>query len=338
MIFIAYLDEYKIIDMNKIIEDGFNIFINLSSNMGEITNEFINKNKNKLWFTKTQLNDDNSGYNYIEHFKIILFPENNKTIIINDFEGIITRHIRLYKQMIEAKRRYGLIINGRLTCYEENLIPVIFNYLNKNKDEWIDVHINLNENKDKLKEYLNYPYINLPFIKTIDCNKYDTNDYYINFPNNKCQNPHTLMSSFYTLMKAFVQLNYYKIRNKINYDLIIKYRPDIITNELPDLKTFLFLKNRSNEIYTPFTAIFGFNYKSNDQIAIGNYDSMSVYCSIYPYIDNYLKDEKFGIYHPETLLANHLFVFDIKINLFDFNYSLNPNRNNLRLIDNNKAI
>ena len=65
---------------------------------------------------------------------------------------------------------------------------------------------------------------------------------------------------------------------------------------------------------------------------------MSVYCSIYPYIDNYLKDEKFGIYHPETLLANHLFVFDIKINLFDFNYSLNPNRNNLRLIDNNKAI
>ena len=330
MILIAYLDNYTEENINYLLENNYNIFINFSHNINNL--KIDDKYKNKLWFSKSQYNEPNC--NYIEYYDMCFFPEQDKNIIINNYNGIITRHIQLYEQMFNATRRYGLIINGRLKCYEENFIPVILIYLNENKDDWIDVHINLNEEKEELSKYLIESNINYPFIKTINCNKYNTDKYYLNFPNNKCENPSTLMSSYYTLMKGFSQLNYYRIVNKIEYDLIIKYRPDIIIDRLPDFKKFMFLKNCSNEIYTPHSNMWGYNgYKMNDQIGIGNFESMNIYCSIYSYIDNYLNNKEFGLYHPETLLANHLKVFNINVRIFDFNYSLNPKRNNLRLVD-----
>jgi hypothetical protein len=329
MIIIAYLDNKNI---EKVIKDGYDVYIDLSKgNIEYLTEEFIERYKNKLWFSNKYINRIN--LNYIENYKIVIFPEKDKSIIINNYDGMITRYYDLYQQKMKAKIRYGILICGRLRCYEENLVPQILNYLSMNKNEWIDIHINLNEEKEKLEEYLNKPYINLPIIATIDCNKYETRRYYLEYynynSNIKCLNPLTLMPSYYTLMKAYSQLNFYKIKNKINYDLIIKYRPDIVSNQIINFNNYLFIRNEKNKVYIPNIYIFGINeYKSNDQIAIGNEETMEKYCMVYPYIDTYLSKNNLELYHPETILGYHLNTFNIKIEKFNYNYVLNIRRHN----------
>ena len=50
---------------------------------------------------------------------------------------------------------------------------------------------------------------------------------------------------------------------------------------------------------------------------------MSIYFSIYSYINTYIKKIKFNI---ETIVIYHLFIHNININDFDFNYTLNAER------------
>lgn len=335
MIYISYKgninnDENNEISKDKIINainNNFDVYIEINNDF-IYDEEFINKYKSNLWFDKNNINlGDN--YNYINEKKFCFLPENDKKIITRNYDGIISNYIYYYRQSISAIYRYGILISGRIKCYDENLIPNVIKYLNENSNEWIDIHININDNKYNLEKYLNMKYMKYPFIATLNCLNYETNQYYIDIYNNNnsiCNNPRTLMSSYYTLMKAFTQLNYYKNENKINYDLILKYRSDIVYNKLPDLNNYLYLKYENNKIITPSNYIHGNHiYIINDQIAIGNYNSMLIYCNIYPNIDIYLLNKI--EYHPETLLAYHLYKNNIKIEYFNYNdYYLNPNR------------
>lgn len=319
MLFIAYFGNLK--DINN----GFDIFIRMTS---DITDEFINNYKNKLWFSiqdKEQLNNY-TDIKYIENFNICLLPENNKDLILNKYDGICSKYISYYKQMFNAKKRYALIINGRLKCYEIKLIPDIIKFLEENEDSWIDIHINLNEKKENLNNYLNLPYIDYPFIATIDCNEYITNEYMQNHPTRlKHLLHHIYISSmFYTTMKAFYQLKWFSKNNNIKYDLIIKYRSDIIeNNKLPDLSNI-----EDNILYMPLCQRYvevNFLEPVNDQVAIGTYDIMKKYCMVYPNIDIYLKNNDM-LYHPETILSYHLKYNNIIIKPLNFHYILGPRR------------
>jgi hypothetical protein len=333
MIYISYFgniynDENNEISKEKIINainNNFDVYIEIN-NKFLYDEDFINKYKSNLWFNKDNINlGDN--YNYINGKKFTFLPENDKKIIIRNYEGIISNYIHYYRQSLSAINRYGMLIAGRIKCYDENLIENILKYLNENPNEWIDIHININDNKYNLENYLNMRYMKYPFIATLNSLNYEINQYYIDIYNKKktINNPMTLMSSFYTLMKAFCQLNYYKNENKINYDLIIKYRSDIVCNKIPDLNKYLYLKKEDKKIITPSNYRYGEEYIANDQIGIGNYNSMSIYCNVYPYIDIY---EYNNIsFHPETLLAFHLYKNNIEIDFFDYNdYYLNLNR------------
>lgn len=63
----------------------------------------------------------------------------------------------------------------------------------------------------------------------------------------------------------------------------------------------------------------------NDQIAIGDMQSMKVYCSIYDHVYKYVFEDDI-ILHPETLLHHHLQKLNIEISLFSYIYGLDPNR------------
>jgi|LakMenE01Jun11ns_1017448.scaffolds.fasta_scaffold9679634_1 hypothetical protein len=328
MIFIKYLG--YISDINN----GFDIFIKINETYNDY--EFIENHKNNLWFSIEDIKylHNISNLRYIEENNICLLPENNKDLILNNYNGICSKYINYYKQMFNAKKRYGFIINGRLNCYQDDLIPHIIKYLNENQDQWIDIHINLNDKNEKIELYNNLKYIDYPFIATIYCNEYITNDYMQNHPKKYHDIQMNISSMYYTLMKVFYQLEYYSKNNNILYDLIIKFRSDLVFDNLPNLNSF---DKNKNIIYIPNYCKSSINphiNQINDQVAFGNYKLMKKYCMVYSNIELYLKD-KYNYYHPETLLAYHIHYNKINIKEINFLYHLDSNRHKKNVLDYN---
>ena len=136
-------------------------------------------------------------------------------------------------------------------------------------------------------------------------------------------NAYNIASSFYNNMKALEQVELYQREHGFVYDIVIKYRSDIVSDALMEVVSFdkntLYVPKGFDYVETPVGAI-------NDQIAYGDFNTMKMYSNVYEHMDEYLKK---GIsYHPETLLYYHLKMNDYqdKIQRFPFNYRLNPRR------------
>ncbi len=143
-----------------------------------------------------------------------------------------------------------------------------------------------------------------------------------------------ISSMYYTLMKVFYQLEYYSKNNNILYDLIIKFRSDLVFDNLPNLNSF---DKNKNIIYIPNYCKSSINphiNQINDQVAFGNYKLMKKYCMVYSNIELYLKD-KYNYYHPETLLAYHIHYNKINIKEINFLYHLDSNRHKKNVLDYN---
>ena len=165
--------------------------------------------------------------------------------------------------------------------------------------------------------------MNYPFIAYFHCEKFIIPDKYINYYNKSPEiNSRNVISNFYTKTLLSKQL----LLDNNNYDLIMIYRSDIVANELPNLKEYLFLKNIENTVVIPNTYHFGYQgYKINDQICIANKETIHIYLNIYNFIDKYLNDDNI-ILHPETLVHHNLLKNNINIIFFDYNYQLNNKR------------
>lgn len=129
-------------------------------------------------------------------------------------------------------------------------------------------------------------------------------------------NNYNTLSMFFHNYNAFNHL----IATCGNFDTIIKFRSDVDFNVKFPLQTTL----NDNTIYVPkihhYCGI-------NDQIAYGNQQSMQIYCDVYNNIEKYINELKVK-FHPETLLKYHLDKNNIKVETFDFNYNLIPDRRN----------
>lgn len=246
----------------------------------------------------------------------------------SNFIGICSSYIGWYKQLFEATNYYAITINGRLTCHQYNLIPHTINYLNENKNEWIDIHIAINDNEEKSQDYLNDKYMDYPFIATFSCKKFIIPEKYINHNNkSRCVKIKNVMSNLYTLT---VVLNQVSSFNKYyNYNLIMKYRPDIVSNKIPQLNHYLNIP--SNTVLIPNCDKHGLNgYCINDQIGFGTQEAMYIYLNFFSYIDQYLFEHNI-ILHPETLLHHHLLVHNTNIVFIDYVYNLDGRRDTVFL-------
>jgi hypothetical protein len=129
--------------------------------------------------------------------------------------------------------------------------------------------------------------------------------------NNIKWNNYNTCSMYYHNMMAFNKLSHLKP------DIVIKFRSDVIPNsEFPDIIP------EKNTIYHPKKHIFN---GINDQIALGDYESMKIYCDLYNHLENYVVNDHCA-FHPETLLHFHLKKQNISIKTFDFDYELSRNR------------
>jgi len=319
-----------LIDIELINDDYY-----LCNKKSKIELDFINKNIDYLWFNCL---DNNTHLNLIKKFNnakilnnnnIVYLPELNKNkydirnLKETSYIGICSSYIGWYKQLLEAQYYYALTINGRLNCHQYNLFPQIINYLTENKNEWIDIHIAINDDDDKLQSYLNNKYMDFPFIATITCKKFIVPEKYLRantiYFGNDLIYCYNLISNFYTL--GIVREQILTFNKSYDYNLIIKYRPDIVANKLPPLNNFLNIS--LNTVFTPSDYRYGFNsFMFNDQIGIGTPDSMYKYFNIYKYLDKYVFEDKI-ILHPESLLQYNLMQNNIDIKLFDYNYQLN---------------
>jgi hypothetical protein len=128
-------------------------------------------------------------------------------------------------------------------------------------------------------------------------------------------NPSNIFSMYYHNYKCYNLINNYQTKNNILFDIIVKYRVDINSNDIIDLN-----KPETNAVYIPEEFDWG---GINDQIAYGDNNSMKLYCSIYEILDKIcMKNIKF---HPESILKGGLLLLNLKIMRFIYKYDLHKN-------------
>lgn len=104
-------------------------------------------------------------------------------------------------------------------------------------------------------------------------------------------------------------------KSGINYDVIVKYRADVNSDSVLELKV------EENTIYIPNGNDFG---GLNDQIAYGDLCSMKKYCAVWDNIPKICNDgHKF---HPETLVSRNIEREKVNIARINFSWDLIPNR------------
>ena len=201
----------------------------------------------------------------------------------------------------------ALYISGRTKLYDKWLIKQLKNTSNK-----IDLFGSFNE--DENVEFINY-------IKPVSVRweKYVLPEKWNNISiKHESTRPYNMCSMYYNNMKAFELIEQHSNENNIKYDLVVKFRPDIMNDNLPDL--FL---TEIGEVYTPKEHSFGWP-DINDMIAFGDFNSMKVYSTLYNHIDEYI--DKQVLFHPETMLRYHLDDKGISIKNFSYIYELDKER------------
>ena len=117
--------------------------------------------------------------------------------------------------------------------------------------------------------------------------------------------PSNVLSMFYSIKQVNNLRQEYEIDNKIEYDLVIRGRTDLILNNFN-----ISLNNiETDKVYCYKTNITMLDNieMCNDQFAIGNKKNMNVYSSVFDYLEYYWKDYKIPSMIGERVLTTHLF-------------------------------
>ena len=170
----------------------------------------------------------------------------------------------------------AVYISGRSKLYDKWLVKQL-----ENKESEIDVFCSFNEpysetNHNNIMSVINPVSINWE--------EYNLPDKWMNVSHkHESTKVKNMCSMFYNNKKAFEFIEAYSNANCKVYDLVVKFRPDIMNENFPRF----FLPDENNIVYTPDNHIFGWP-GINDMIAFGSYDSMKIYSILYDHIDEYI--------------------------------------------------
>ena len=235
--------------------------------------------------------------------------------------------------------KIALLISGRITRYEVCLLPI----LKKQKYE-VDLFVSVN---DEFCDYYEVMKNELsPWIKGLYVKPYEFPD---NFENTHLRSlrqlvdgkyvPLNTMSMFFNDMNAFKMATKYADDNNFEYDAYLKYRSDIIHDNLPDIvKTDEFkifsskkagteaLIDRKNKTFLHHVPIVC------DAVAYGNRKVMSIYCDTYNFVLD-INDEWDGNYpiNFEQCVTHQIYDKEVSIERIDYFYMLDRHR---RIFDN----
>ena len=226
--------------------------------------------------------------------------------------------------------RVAVLISGRAARYE----VCLYNILQKRKYDY-DLFISVNDEPckyyDIMKEKLS------PWLKGLEVSPYTIpNDFKNSHKDSvtQCVNgkfvPQNVMSMYFNDMKAFNMATEYADNNGFEYDVYLKYRSDLIVDDMPN-----FEKTDDYKIYSAVPSC-DFTRKTIDgvevpivcdAIAYGNRESMECYTDTYNFVLD--MNERFGgdyMLHFETCLTQNVYYKNVPVERFNYPYKLDGNR------------
>lgn len=144
-------------------------------------------------------------------------------------------------------------------------------------------------------------------------------------PTQRDRDAYKLSSSLYNNTKAIELIEKYQEAHSFVYDIVVKFRADIIARDVLPLPPPDNLDK--DTVYIPEGHDWHFYHQLgiNDHIAYGSFRAMKTYSTVFEKVETYCKEHGRG-YHPESLLLYHLHQENIKIVRFPFEYTHNTNR------------
>ena len=162
---------------------------------------------------------------------------------------------------------------------------------------------------------------NLPeFNNLVKLSIIDKEQFRLNFEvKNKAGETHAPSSWF--MFKGLQEVNKIQETYPETYDLVIRARPDISLDKSLDLTNIKhILDSNPRSIVVPNNHWNGYSKKINDMMAIANPEVMKIYCQT---VDTLVSlQEEGNIYHPETMLAEHLARSGVNVIKGDFGNGL----------------
>ena len=240
------------------------------------------------------------------------------------------------------KPKIALLISGRVTCWENCLLPVLKNSI----DYEIDLFISINSNSPDC-QYFTMMKNELSFyLKNIYIKEYVVPDDFINTSNhiytvkqlvNNKYVPLNILSMWFNYKNAFKMACDYEEQHNFKYDFFMTFRSDIIIDKIP-----LFKEVKDNILYSinqpcQFTS-FGI-YKVpiiSPEWVYSKKNVMSQYLETYNFIIQQSKIDNNYICHYESNVTDNCMQKNINvIRVCNLNYSVDANR---RRFDNWDAI
>ena len=213
--------------------------------------------------------------------------------------------------MAVDKLRVAVVFSGRATCYDES-----YEWFSKLSDKYVvDFYCSISTELDEYYQGL----IDLYKIKKYIFGDMKPQEEYYSI------NKRNRMSMFYNLKTAV------DLVPLCDYDVILYARTDMVCTEEIDLSVAM-QDDRDNVVFIPRDSDYG---GVNDQLAFGTSTAMFKYSRVFDNIEKYIS---MGVVtndvHPETTLKAHIKDVGLKVERFDFNYSINPKRHEYEI---NKA-
>lgn len=193
--------------------------------------------------------------------------------------------------------RIALLISGRLTRYEECLLPMLENCSDKHT---IEVFASINDGDSEY--YNNAKTILSKFLKGLYVKPYElpkdfnhTHEFkFANLLMDGVYVPYNQMSMYFNDNNSFNMALEYSKNNNFEYEIIMKYRADIINNEMPFIINQNFVNNNILYSIKPICVFESHGiYKRtiiSDAFAWGCPEVMQKYCDTYNYVLNKLKE------------------------------------------------
>lgn len=211
----------------------------------------------------------------------------------------------------------AIFISGRLTCYENNLLPILdyldefshphlFVSINGNRDEY---HIEAESRLSKYLKDIKYEVYNVPEDFTSNLHpqtlKQHVDGKWV---------PYTNLSCFYNDKMAFNLATSYSKTHKIKYDIYCKFRPDITFHNINQLDFHILEKNTIYSNIPPCEIYFEGDRRNqrcvSDAFAYGDIHSMKTYTKTYNNILN-LNNKLEGKYRINYELCLTESIFDM---------------------------
>lgn len=208
----------------------------------------------------------------------------------------------------------AIFFSGRIRAFDEVKEHLI--KLNLIENTIFFVSLNLEKSNEEAKQFCKLMNINDPICMNFEKTIIPEIMYTFNMHYHSVREK--VYSMFYHNFRCFELITNYQNKYNMKFNTIVKYRADFNTSNILPLNHEL----KENTVYRPYNL----NYTwGDDKVAYGNYESMKKYCNVVNNIISLCGDDKI-LYHPETLLDEHLKKENLNIENFEFVTYLVQNR------------